>query len=349
MAPCSAIVTEAMRRVICLAFLNPVIAAADPAFEGDWMVELNSDRAPIVGLLEIENHGGEWKAWVEGGPVPVEVDADRISVQVDTRDLRGFVFFYVLEGILADDVITGTYDLDAETKVNASPGTWTGRRHRPKERPKIPEPVDITGLWTGAPGVDFRKYSMDLTPAAEEWYAGYMMHYDQPNVRCVSPGITAMVAWGAYPFEILESDNRLTFLYEFDSEVRRIFLDGREPPEFYPHSGMGFSTGHWEGRNLVVETTLLAPNIRDFRGEPISENARLEEVYSLGEDGRTLNAVITLHDPENYERPPIRRRAWSRNPDAHVFPNECDPDSFFRQMYNEDLLDMYFGRSRRRF
>jgi len=190
---------------------------------------------------------------------------------------------------------------------------------------------------------------MDLTPAAETWHAEYMMHYDQPNVRCVSPGITAMVAWGAYPFEILASEDRLTFIYEFDSEVRRVFLDGRNPPEFYPHSGMGFSTGQWQGSEFVVTTTLLSQNTRDFRGEPISEQARLEEVYTLSEDGQTMTAVITLHDPDNYKRPPIRRRAWTRSADTRMYPNECDPDSFFRQMYNENLLDMYFERSRRRF
>jgi hypothetical protein len=329
--------------------LHAGLACANPAFEGDWMIELKSDRAPIVGLLELERHGEAWKAWVEGGPAPVDIDGDRISVRIDSRDLRGFIFFYVLEGALVEDSISGSYDIDTEARLNASPGTWTGSRYAPEPRPEEPEPVDITGTWTGAPGIDFRKYSMDLTPAAQAWHADYLMHYDQPNVRCVSPGITAMVAWGAYPFEILESEHRLTFLYEFDSEVRRIFLDGREPPEFYQHSGMGFSTGRWEGRSLVVETTLLSPNIRDFRGEPISRNARLEEVYSLSEDGQTLSAIVTLHDPENYERPPIRRRAWKRNPDAQIFPNECDPDSFFRQMYNEELLDMYFERSRRRF
>ena len=55
---------------------------------------------------------------------------------------------------------------------------------------------------------------MALTPAAQAWHDGYLMHYDQPNVRCISPGIVAMVAWGGYPFEVLESDQRLTFLYE---------------------------------------------------------------------------------------------------------------------------------------
>ena len=159
---------------------------------------------------------------------------------------------------------------------------------------------------------------------------------------------TAMVAWGGYPFEVLESVNRLTFLYEVDSEVRRIYLDDRERPEFYPPSGMGYSIARWEGNALVIETTNMAPNVRDFRGEPISENAMMHEVYTLSEDGQRLDGVITLHDPENYKRPPVRRRHWVRDPDVEIYPYECDPDSFYRQMYNEGKLDMYFERSKRR-
>jgi hypothetical protein len=189
---------------------------------------------------------------------------------------------------------------------------------------------------------------MDLTDAAAAWHADYLMHYDQPNVRCVSAGIVAMVAWGAYPFEILATENRLTFLYEVDSEVRRIFLDGREPPEYFPPSPMGFSNGYWDGSDLIVETQLLEGNVRDFRGEPVSEGARMHERYSLSEDGNTLSAVIRLLDPANYKVPPIRRRQWVRNPETRIYPYECDPDSFYRQMYEQDKLDMYFERAKRR-
>lgn len=340
-----------MKRILtlpALAFVG-LAAHANPALEGDWMIELKPSGPPITGLLELERDGDDWNGFVEGGPVPVNVDGDQIDILIDTRDLRGFIFFMRLKGELRDGELTGRYTVESEAKVNASDGSWSASRYEPTARSDEPRPVDLSGIWTPAPGRDFRKYIMDLTPAAEAWHADYLMHYDQPNVRCASPGITAMVAWGAYPFEILESDERLTFIYEFDSEVRRIFLDSREPPEFFPHSGMGFSTGHWEGSELVVETRLLSQNTRDFRGEPVSEQARLEEVYTLSEDGQTMTAVITLHDPDNYKRPPIRRRAWTRKAGTEMYPNECDPDSFYRQMYNEGLLDMYFERSRRRF
>jgi hypothetical protein len=317
--------------------------------EGDWMLDVRPAGAPVIGLLQIEHNNDEWSAFVEGGPAPIQIDGDHLNIDIDTRDIRGFVVVLRLEGQLDDNRLSGSYTVQSDAEVSFTPGTWSAVRHVEKERTKDPDPVDISGIWTPAPGVDIRKYSMQLTPAAEAWHNGYMMHYDQPNVRCISPGIVAMVAWGGYPFEVLDSAGRLTFLYEVDSEVRRVFLDGRNAPEFYPPSGMGYSRGHWEGNSLVIETTHLQSNVRDFRGEPVSENALMHEVYTLSEDGQRLDAVITLHDPENYERPPIRRRAWTRNPDTEIFPYECDPDSFYRQMYNENLLDMYFERSKRRF
>lgn len=338
-----------MRRLVLLMILIADVGLADPALEGEWMIELVAGSTRIVGLLQLEESRGEWRAWVEGGPASVTVNNGNIQVRVDSRDIRGFKFDYVLTGALVLDRLTGTYSIESDAPVRVAPGTWGGARYVELPRADEPEPVDLSGIWVPARGVDFRKYSMDLTPAASEWLEQYLMHYDQPNVRCVSPGIVAMSAWGGYPFEILNTGDRLTFLYEFDSQVRRIFLDGREAPEHYQHSNMGFSNGRWEGEHLVIETTLLDNNIRDFRGEPLSRNARLEEVYSLSDDGQRLSAVITLHDPENYERPPVRRRAWTRNPDAVIYPYECDPDSFYRQMYNEGLLDMYFERSDRRF
>jgi len=324
------------------------LARAQTSPEGEWMLELTGEGPTIIGMLSLEQSRDGFIGHVEGGPAPVTVEGNEIEILVDSRDLAGFVFTRRLTGQIAGDTMSGSFTIEGATEDPEPGGNWTAAR-KPPERPRQPpKPVDLTGIWTPAPGVDFRKYSMDLTDAAEAWHAGYLMHYDQPNVRCVSAGIVAMVAWGAYPFEILASENRLTFLYEVDSEVRRIFLDGREPPEYYPPSPMGFSTGYWDGSDLVVETQLLEGNVRDFRGEPVSEGAGMHERYSLSEDGQTLSAVIQLLDPANYKVPPIRRRQWVRNPDTEIYPYECDPDSFYRQMYEQGKLDMYFERATRR-
>ncbi len=323
-------------------------AHAQSSPQGDWMLHLDGDGPPIIGMLTLQRSGEAWIGHVEGGPVSVTIDENAIEVIIDSRDLAGFVFNRHLTGTFSDHSMSGSFTIKGATEDPEPGGHWTASR-KPAERPRqSPQPVDISGIWTPAPGVDFRKYSMDLTAKAQEWFNGYLMHYDQPNVRCVSPGIVAMVAWGAYPMEIIASENRLTYLYEVGSEVRRIYLDGKQPPDYYPPSPMGFSNGYWDGSDLIIETQLLEANVRDFRGEPVADGAHMHERYSVSDDGNTLSAVITLLDPDNYKVPPIRRRKWVRNPDTEIYPYECDPDSFYRQMYEQKKLDMYFERTQRR-
>lgn len=312
------------------------------------MLELTGEGPPIIGMLSLRQTADTWIGHVEGGPVSVEIVRGTIEIVVDSRDLAGFVFNRRLTGEYTASSMSGSFTIEGATEDPEPGGQWTATRKAPERPRQPPRPVDISGIWTPAPGIDFRKYSMDLTDAAREWHADYVMHYDQPNVRCVSPGIIAMVAWGAYPFEIVGSGERLTFLYEVDSEVRRVFLGDKEIPAYYPPSPMGFSHGYWDGSDLIVETQLLEGNVRDFRGEPVSEGAEMHERYSVSDDGNTLSAVITLLDPANYKVPPIRRRKWVRNPDTEIYPYECDPDSFYRQMYEQGKLDMYFERSERR-
>ena len=50
---------------------------------------------------------------------------------------------------------------------------------------------------------------------------------------------------------------------------------------------MGFSVGNWDSGELIIKTSLLDRTIRDFRGELISENATIEERYSLSADEQT--------------------------------------------------------------
>ncbi|MEE2783361.1 MAG: hypothetical protein VYE04_08370 [Pseudomonadota bacterium] len=326
-----------------------ITAIAQDDLSGKWMLRLDSDEpAPVFGELELVHTANGWVGYVEGGPAEVSVDGNNLELKIDSRDLAGFVFFRDLRGSLVAGELNGTYTTHGQAKTLPPGGSWTGVR-KPDKKPRAePRPFDISGIWQPGPGIDFRKYSMDLTDAGQEWLDGYLFHYDQPNVRCVSPGIIAMVAWGGYPMEVLETENRLTILYEVENSVRRIFMDGETPHKYMPPSAMGYSTGYWDGATLVIKTSLLSANVRDFRGEPTSDRAQMIERYTLSENGSALNLVVELHDPMYYRRPAVRRRQWVRNPEARIFPYECDPDSFFRQMYDEDKLDMYFKRWEKR-
>ncbi len=333
--------------LLCTLSLRPIVAA--DGIEGLWMLSVQDKERTLVGLLEIEKAGDGWIAYLEGGPASVETDGDSVVIVADSRDVRGFVFDRRMTGKIDGDSMSGTYAQEGASAQAEEPGPWRAIREQAQRAMASPaKPVDISGIWSATQEMDFRKYTMALTPAGKEWLESYLPFYDQPDVRCTSIGLPALTTY-SFPFEIIESDNRYTMIYEYQSKVRRIWMDGQEAGEYMPPSRMGHSNGHWDGSTLVIDTALLDKTVRDFRGEPVSENARIEERYSLSDDGNTLTLVVTVHDPDNYFRPPVRRRLWRRDASTEIFPYTCDPDSFYLPMYEDGEMDMYIERTDRRF
>jgi hypothetical protein len=333
--------------LLALSLMLPSIAAAD--IDGIWLLSVTDANRTLVGTLEIDRDKNGWVAFLEGGPASVETNEDNIVIVADSRDIRGFVFNRRMTGKIDGNYMSGSYMQDGEAAQKEEGGPWYAvRQSAVSTDMKATRPVDLRGTWTATQELDFRKYTMALTGAGEQWLDSYLPYYDQPDVRCNSIGLPALTTY-SFPFEIIKSENRLTIIYEYQSRVRRIWMDGRQPNEFMPPSRMGHSNGRWEGSTLVVETTNLEKTVRDFRGELISENARIVERYDLDESGNTLTMVVTVYDPEIYSRPPVRRRQWIRDDTADIFPYNCDPDSFYIPMYEEGEMPMYIERTDKRF
>ncbi|MDH3989071.1 MAG: hypothetical protein OEV34_08085 [Gammaproteobacteria bacterium] len=336
--------------VALLTFSFGMHAHADESeFAGMWMLDVQIPAEPLAGLLEIEMTDDGWIAWVEGGPAPVTIEGNRIEILVDARDRQGFLFQRKLVGILENGRINGTLTsidvVESAAEFGEDGSSWSAEPFV-KEPPSqsIQDISELSGTWVPLRGVDFRKWTMALTPAAKEWHAGYDARMDEPQKRCISPGLYAAVTW-SFPFEIVAANGKVVMLYEAFNLSRRVFTDGRDDPDFFPNSSMGYSTGQLINGEFVIETTLVTQTIRDFNGEPISENASMTERYRLSDDGQRLSVVLTLEDPDNYERAPIRRRVWTRQDDAVIYPFECDPDSFFRQLFNEGRMQEYIDRT----
>ena len=339
--------------VFCGLLGNAAVCAAADDFVGSWMVTIEAPGiVPYYARLDIEaGDGGAPIAFVENGPAPILLNGSSIELRVDARDRQGFQFTRVLIGKLDDRTMAGTLGMEGVLESAAEKGEEGASWHAVRiedisaRDSKRYQASDFGGTWIGVRGVDVRKYSMSLTDEAARWVAEYDARMDEPQKRCVSPGLVAAATW-IFPFEVIveEERERLTFLYEAFGLLRRIHLSD-ELPEFYPESSMGYSRAEFTDGEFEIETTLLAPSTRDFNGEPVGENARIVERYFLTEGGQRLNLVMTLHDPENYRRAPIRRRAWDRDDDALIFPFECDPDSFFRQLYSEGRMQEYIDRA----
>ena len=92
----------------------------------------------------------------------------------------------------------------------------------------------------------------------DEFIAKYDVENLEANGSCVEPGMpTVMWGIGGAAMEIVQQPNRITLLSELAKQSRRIYLDGRKPPDDFPSQRVGYSVGHWEGDTLVIETTKI--------------------------------------------------------------------------------------------
>lgn len=139
---------------------------------------------------------------------------------------------------------------------------------------------------------------------------------------CEWPGMPTIMTY-PYPFEVLGTPGRITFLFEAESQVRRIFLDRSthlDPDDLDP-SYNGDSIGHWEGRTLVIDTIGFNTR-RPVRGLPHSEQMRIvERITPL--DGNTIRNEITITDPEAFTRPIVMNVQYSRRPDWRIREYSC--------------------------
>jgi hypothetical protein len=116
-----------------------------------------------------------------------------------------------------------------------------------------------------------------------------------------------------YPFEIVPTPQRIYFFTEVYGQVRRIELNAPPvSPEQLP-SRVGTSRGHWEGSQLVVETThILAEN--EGSRFPSSPALAVVERFSLVE--KQLIDEITIRDPGVYREPISIRMVYKRAADG---------------------------------
>ena len=126
--------------------------------------------------------------------------------------------------------------------------------------------------------------------------------YD-PIANCLPPGMPHMMNM-SYGMEILQTKDKITFFSEWQDALRRVYLDGRKPSlrVLNDPTYAGYSTGHWEGDTLVVETVALHPNSFIDNSSPHSEEMTVKERIRFISPG-ILEDRITVTDPKALTKP----------------------------------------------
>ena len=184
--------------------------------------------------------------------------------------------------------------------------------------------ADFSGIWVSGVTVADRDSLWPQEPPYTE--AGLAAQAkagtaEDPAFQCII-GFGRIMAAG-FPTEIIQTDRQVTILYEYEHQVRRIFIDGREPPAKIRETLMGYSVGSWEGSTLVVETVGLKPLFFRNGGIPYSNEAHVTERFTLLDDGKTLETLITVDDSLYYTEPWEARKYMRLDNDTVILEYDC--------------------------
>jgi hypothetical protein len=125
---------------------------------------------------------------------------------------------------------------------------------------------------------------------------------DDPVAHCKPTGMPLVNA-APVPLKIVQTPELVVILYEENTVFRQVFLDDRKPVEDAVPRTLGYSTGRWEGNELVVDTVGFSDrHWLDAMGHPLTEKLHLTERFRRLDAGH-LEIEMTVDDPGAYTRP----------------------------------------------
>ena len=198
--------------------------------------------------------------------------------------------------------------------------------------------VDFTGLWKRSDIGGFNPHyrppeGWPLSERGREMVENFDEDHN-PMVRCGNPGPPkAMIV--PYPISITRPDTQhILFERELMQDVRIVHLDHDHVDEKRPPSALGFSTGRFDGDDLVVETSnFAADRWGSHTGVDSSERKHLTERFSLADEGLHLLAEITVVDPVFLAKPVTFLHRWKKLADRPVIQAPCTMEA--AQLYLE--------------
>ena len=186
-------------------------------------------------------------------------------------------------------------------------GRSASAKPAPRPTPRTPDgKPDFSGVWNG-PGIyinkDFPGGQLPYTAAGQAAYQYNMTKAVDPQSLCILIG-QPRADLDAQPFEIVQTPQRVAFLYERDTTWRVIPVDGRQHPKDAEPSFFGDAVGSWDGDTFVVDIVNFKGDKvwTDNIGHPQSDSLHLIERWTRP-DADHLLLDLTIDDPKYYTQP----------------------------------------------
>jgi hypothetical protein len=155
--------------------------------------------------------------------------------------------------------------------------------------------------------------------------------------RCYPGGVPGQLLYPAEPFYFIQTPKQVWMIWQRDQMVRRVFLTDKHSESVKP-SWFGESIGHYEtGDTLVVDTIGLSTEnsyIDNWR-TPHTTKLHVIERFKVAADGKTLEAMVTVDDPDAYNEKIHMVQRWRKvpNPLLETVCAENNADHFNQGLF----------------
>ena len=208
------------------------------------------------------------------------------------------------------------------------------------ERPAAAQ-IDLTGMWAPVfhedqvervPGPevgDFTGLPINdaLRMRADAWDAGLLTlpeHQCKPHPSTYGFRGVGNLRISADVDDATQRIVKLNTHIQWQEQKREIWMDGRpHPPAYAPHTWQGFSTGRWDGNDLVVRTTHLKAGWVRRNGVVLSDRATMTERFIR--HGNVLTHVSIIEDPVYLAEPLVRTNGFQTTANPVMQPYPCYP------------------------
>jgi len=131
---------------------------------------------------------------------------------------------------------------------------------------------------------------------------------------CHPGGVPGQLLTPAEPFYFIQTPAQIWMIWQRDHMVRRIHMSDKHA-EKTRSSWFGDSIGRYENDGtLVIDTIGLSTHnsFIDWYRTPHTEKEHVIERYKVAADGRTLEALVTVEDPDTFNEPLHMLKRWRK-------------------------------------
>jgi hypothetical protein len=140
---------------------------------------------------------------------------------------------------------------------------------------------------------------------------------------CMPAGVPGFSSYIVEPIYFIQSPKEILMVYAGNQEARHIYMNVPHSPNPKP-SWYGESVGHYEGDRLIVDTIgMNAKTYVDNYRTPHTEKLHVVERYRLVEDGKILEADITVDDPDTFNQPWSAIQRYRRVQQGPIYEQAC--------------------------